>query len=193
MKRGRLACIICGLISLLTTPLWAQSSQNPAMNASDQVAWQLFILANTRAAGTNATFETWASDTDTFQPTPQFPTGPTPLLLHPPVVAAAGRLAIQRGGGLLPAIPPNPAIGEESRRNKVAFDFIVQNNLYKVSGLKAAFGMTLSFPVDAIEIKANWIPVSAVPSFMLNRVSLADVPKVFHVNTGSDGDRKSVV
>ena len=94
---------------------------------------------------------------------------------------------------MLPAIPPNPAIGEESRRNKVAFDFIVQNNLYKVSGLKAAFGMTLSFPVDAIEIKANWIPVSAVPSFMLNRVSLADVPKVFHVNTGSDGKQYALI
>ena len=39
------------------------------------------------------------------------------------------------------------------------FDFIVNNNLYKTSGLKAAFGKTLAFPVDSIEVKANWIAV----------------------------------
>jgi hypothetical protein len=100
---------------------------------------------------------------------------------------------LQRGGRLVPAIPPNPDLGEEARRNRAAFDFIVQNRLYTRSGLKAAFGKSLSFPVDAIEVKANWLPVDMIPSFSLNRVSLADVPTVYHVNTGSDGKRYALI
>jgi hypothetical protein len=117
------------------------------MNASDQLAWQFFIQVNTGAGGSNALFEIWASDTDTFVVNPQFPTTPAPLALHPPAVPNLGRLALQRSGKLLPAIPPGAGVLEESRRNKDSFDFIVQNNLYKITGLRAAFGKTLSFPV----------------------------------------------
>src|SRR5215211_4422614 len=109
-------------VGLAITSASAQNNQNAAMNVPDQVAWQLFIQANTRAGGSNSTFETWASDTDTFKTTPQFPTVP-----H------ARRQVVQRSGQLLPALPPGVSQGvlEESRRNKPAFDFIVQNNLYK--------------------------------------------------------------
>lgn len=173
----------------------AAQDDNPAMNEPDRLAWQLFIEVNARAGavGNNALFETWANDTDTFAPNPQFPASPAPLALHPPVVPTIGREALQESGALLPAVPPNPNIGEESRRNKTAFDFIVQNNLYKVTGLRAAFGKALSFPIDAIEVKANWLPVAAVPAFTLNRVAPADVPRVFHVNTGSDGKQYALV
>lgn len=187
MKNQLRAMLCCAGCVLLSAPAAAQSNSNPAMNAPDQLSWQFFIQVNTSAGGNNATFETWASDTDTFKMNPQFPTVPGPVALRPPVVGAAGREAIQEAGGLLPAVPPDPNIGEETRRNRAAFDFIVRNNLFKVSGLRASFGKTISFPVDAIEVKATWLPVEAVPSFMLNRVTLADVPRVFHVNTGSDG------
>jgi hypothetical protein len=179
-------------------PAWSQSTlqdPNSAMNSPDQVAWELFIHVNTKAGltGNNATFETWASDTDTFTANPQFPATPGPLVLRQPIVPLVGREAIQESGALLPSVPPNPNIGEETRRNKVTFDFIVQNNLFKVSGLRAAFGKTISFPKDSIEVKANWLPVSDIPQFSLNRVTLADVPKVFHVNTGSDGKQYALV
>src|SRR5207253_2377669 len=128
----------------------------------DQLAWQLFIEVNASAGGSNALFETWASDSDTFKVNPQFPVTPAPLALHPPIVPNAGRQALQRSGHLLPAIPPGPGASEETRRNTAAFDFIVQNNLYKITGLRAAFGKALSFPVDAIEVKANWVPVASV-------------------------------
>lgn len=162
-----------------------QSTVNPAMNAPDETAWQLFIVATTSAGGSNATFETWASDTDTFRPNPQFPPGPTALSLHAPIVPSVGRQLLQQNGVLIPALPPGIAQGqsEETRRNRAAFDFIVKNNLYRMSGLIQAFGTTPSFPTDAIEVKANWIPVSNVPAFTLNRVALADVPKFFHVNS----------
>jgi hypothetical protein len=155
------------------------------MTAPDQVAWQLFIQVNTRAGGTNATFETWASDTDTFQPNPQFPTAPTPPVLRRPILPQIAREGVQEAGGLLPAVPPGAAQGilEEARHNKPTFDFIVQNNLYKRSGLKAAFGKTLSFPADSIEVKANWVAVSDIPGFTNNKVTVAQVPGLYHVNS----------
>jgi hypothetical protein len=104
--------------------------------------------------------------------------------LAAPIIATLGPQAIQESGGLLPAIPPDPTQTlEETRRNEAAFKFIKDNGLFKVTGLKAAFGKTLSFPVDSIEVKANWMPIEQVPAFTGNKVALADVPRVFHVNT----------
>lgn len=186
------AAFVCALSLLSSVPVMAQTP-NPAVNAPDQLAWQFFIQVNTSAGGANALFETWASDTDTFNPNPQFPTTAAPLALHAPVVPGQGRLALQRGGRLLPAVPPGPGVLEESRRNKESFDFIVQNNLFKISGLRAAFGKTLSFPVAAMEVKANWQLVTDIPAFTNGRVALADVPKLYHVNTGADGKQYAFV
>lgn len=183
----------CCWLLLPTVPVAAQSTPNPAMNAPDQLAWQFFIQVNTSAGGNNALFETWASDTDTFQPNPQFPTTAAPLALRQPAVPRLGRLAAQRAGRLLPAIPPGAGVLEESRRNRESFDFIVQNNLYKVSGLRAAFGKSLSFPVAAMEVKANWKLVTEIPAFTNGRVALGDVPKLYHVNTGADGQQYAFV
>jgi hypothetical protein len=55
--------------------------------------------------------------------------------------------------------------------------------------LRAAFGKTLSFPAEAIEVKANWLPVSQIPAFTNNRVTVAQVPQLYHVNTGADGNQ----
>jgi hypothetical protein len=193
MKGSLRYVLYAGAFVLSGVSASAQTYQNPAMNAPDQTAWQLFVQVNTRASGTNATFETWASDTDTFQPNPRFPATPAPLALRRPVVPLLGREALQKAGRLLPAVPPGVGASEETRRNRPAFDFIVQNNLYKVSGLRAAFGNTLPFPVDAIEIKANWIPVAQIPAFTNNRVTAPQVPQLYHVNTGSDGNQWALV
>lgn len=184
MRRSTGVTFACSLFLLSNLPAAAQSTPNPAMNAPDQLAWQLFVQVNTRAGGTNATFETWASDTDTFQTNPQFPTAATPPALRRPILPAIVREGVQQSGGLLPALPPGIAQGqmEETRHNKATFDFIVQNNLFKVSGLKAAFGKTLSFPVDSIEVKANWVPVNDIPGFTNNQVTVAQVPQLYHVN-----------
>src|SRR5689334_103795 len=104
MRRCLNLTLACGLLMLPVSP--GQTTDNPAMNAPDQTAWKLFIQVNAAAGGSNATFETWASDSDTFRATPQFPTSASPLTPHAPVVSAAGRLAIQEAGGLLPQVPP---------------------------------------------------------------------------------------
>lgn len=79
---------------------------------------------------------------------------------------------------------------EEVRRNKAGFDYIVDNDLYYQEGLAAMFkkaeeammaaanppegkaaplnmvareALIIGFPDDAVEIKANWVPLSAIP------------------------------
>ena len=173
------------LLVVAAVPAAAQSVPNPAMTAPDQVAWQIFIQANTRADGSNSTFETWASDTDLFKPNPQFPAAVSPPVLRRPILPQVVREGVQEAGGLLPALPPGISQGvtEETRHNKATFDFIVQNNLYKISGLKAAFGKSLSFPTDSVEVKANWVAVNDIPAFTNNAVTVAQVPQLYHVNS----------
>jgi hypothetical protein len=194
MKRVLTCAFVFGMFSLSGLRAFAQVDPDPAMNNPDKLAWQLFVQVNSRAGGTNSVFETFASDTDTFQPNPQFPAGPTPPALHRPILEAFANEAALKNGVLLPALPPDPAQStEETRRNRAAFDFIVQNNLYKVSGLKAAFGETLSFPVDAIEVKANWVPVDKIPVFTKNKVTVAQVPQFYHVNADKNGKKYALV
>jgi hypothetical protein len=81
MKPNLPSAFSCGLIFLSGAMLSGQPTENPAMNAPDQVAWQLFIRVNAAAGGSNALFETWASDTDTFKANPQFPSTPSPLTI----------------------------------------------------------------------------------------------------------------
>ena len=194
MKRLVAGAIAAGL--LLLGPAFAAGSTDPspAMNNPDRLAWQLFLQVNANAGGSNALFETWASDTDTFKPHPVFPQGVRALTLHPPALESAVRQELQEEGKLAPQIPPGaPSVLEESRRNREAFDFIVKNDLYARSGLMKAFGRQLDFPVDSIEVKGNWMPVADIPKWTLGRVSAANVSKLFHVNTGSDHKQYALV
>jgi hypothetical protein len=157
--------------------------QNPALNAPDQLAWVLFAHLNQKAPiqakvgprslDTNdSIWETWADDDQTFPA--------QPLRAKPPVwPGAAGRrknlvepnqqrvhrerLRFMGALGQPQPIPDvTPSGTEEVRRNRVAFDYIVSGGLYYTQGLKAAFqkGAPLSFPVDSVEVKANWVPIT---------------------------------
>lgn len=80
-------------------------------------------------------------------------------------------------------MPPGATVSEEVRRNKTAFDFIVDHKLFNRTGLKQAFaaGKPIVFPIDAIEVKANWVPASSVNA------------SLYHVNTASDGKQYALV
>jgi hypothetical protein len=157
---------------------------NPALNVPDQLAWVLFAQLNQKAQlqakvgprklDTNdSVWETWADDDQTF------PARPSPA--SPPTWPGAGarrknlvvpnqqrvhreRLRFMGGGEGAPQPIPDvtPTGTEEVRRNQVTFDYIVSNGLYYTQGLKAAFqkGVPLSFPVDSVEVKANWVPIT---------------------------------
>ncbi|HEX5185067.1 MAG TPA: hypothetical protein VFW19_18165 [Allosphingosinicella sp.] len=156
----------------------------PAMNAPDKTAWDIFIEAVKPGAGSESAFQGWASDTDTFKPNAVWPAqaqaqtnveakgklgAPHALLgrpaLRPHRMLEAG--AVQQQGIPNPA-PPSTEPGadnnliEEVFRDHPAFDFIVGNHLNSRSGLIAAFkaGTNISFPADSVEVKTNWIPVA---------------------------------
>ena len=191
------ASVLAGVLQMPIESL-AQDA-NPALNAPDALAWTLFLQVNAKAAtsGDSALFETWKSDHDTFQPNPPPWTTPSAALAlqEPALLKAAQEIQAKTRRGPRPQVVPGGTPqqpSEETRRNKSAYEFIVGNNLYKISGLRAAFGKTLSFPVDAIEVKANWYPVldpkdptkSGIPGYT---GAVSDTSKVYHVNTASDG------
>jgi hypothetical protein len=162
---------------------------NPALTDPEQTNWELFLEVNAdakTAGNNNALFETWASDADTFQTNPRWPTTPSVLALKPRALSLVARM---RGvTGLHPQVVVGGAQTEETRRNKPDFDFIANNNLYKVSGLAAAFsaGKALSFPTDSLEVKANWILIENLKDFNGFTGSAADAAKLYHVNTATD-------
>ncbi|HEX9963545.1 MAG TPA: hypothetical protein VGB04_01010 [Allosphingosinicella sp.] len=59
-------------------------------------------------------------------------------------------------------------VGEEVRRDRASFDYIVGNGLWSLAGLKAFFGTAkeVAFPNDSLQIKADWIPVSALAKWL---------------------------
>jgi hypothetical protein len=93
---------------------------------------------------------------------------------------------LTHGGIRIRVVPGGPGlVSEETRRNRADFDFIVQNNLFKVSGLKAAYqsGRPISFPLQSIEVKANWVEVGRLKEFNGFTGSAADAAKIYHVNS----------
>ncbi len=53
----------------------------------------------------------------------------------------------------------SPGGGEEVRRNRASFDYIIGNGLWYKAGLATAYNTRttpVTFPVNAIEVKAEW-------------------------------------
>lgn len=159
----------------------AQTVPNPAMNAPDQLAWVLFLQVNAdvSAPGNNdALFETWPNDGDTFAIKPaRFARAHHPLRLSPQALVAAHDPSLE-------------GAGEETNRNQAAYDFIVDNHLYSMRGLQAAFGKTLHFPVEAVEVKANWYPVEHIPGYGGDP---SQAYRVYHVSTDAAGHAYALV
>jgi hypothetical protein len=181
MKRTTQATLLT-LLLLLPAAQTRAADPDPAMSSPDEFSWELFVRVNAPAASqgnNNVLFETWANDGDTFTQNPHWPsTTPSPKVLKVPALIARA----PRRPGLQPNVEPGGT--EEVRRNKVTFDFIVKNKLYLTSGLVAAFkaGTSISFPIDSIEVKANWKPVTAGMD-----------TSTYHVNTASDGKKYALV
>jgi hypothetical protein len=184
---------------------------DPALNNPDKVSWELFAMVNKSVPGVNnnVLFETWAANEDTFQQNPKFPGASAPpncapaqiaalttaLPQQPPITPVASPKILNvpalialapRPPGLQPhvvPVAPGEEVSEETRRNRATFDFILCNKLYTKAGLRVAFaaGQPISFPLESMEVKANWVPVG-------NRS-----PAEYHVNTASDNKRYALV
>jgi hypothetical protein len=208
MKHALAALAIAG--TLIGSANAQTPDPDPGVNNPDMVSWQLFALVNKSVpgVGNNAVFETWASNEDTFQTNPKFPGASGPPNCGQPLVAAApGGIQVAaitpvaspkilnvpalealapRPPGLQPHVIPGGTedqASEEVRRNPATFNFIFCNKLFTRAGLRAAFaaGQPISFPLDSMEVKANWKPAG-------NRS-----PTEYHINTASDGKRYALV
>ncbi len=197
-KNGLALCALT--LALLVAPAGKAESFPPGTTAGspgpewDKRAWDLFTsaMAPAKAAGAGhlATFETWASDEDTYTKDPKWPTpfapGKVPsfaerrfhtsLLLRnmaPHGLKATSQSTIQ-AACTTPAAPQsdnypaNGCIAEESRRNRISFDYIVGNHLYTSKGLSEVFKnqKKIQFPAESFELKADWAPVSDIITWL---------------------------
>jgi hypothetical protein len=169
---------------------------NPALNDPDRVTWCLFLYVGSQAAtagNNNALFETWASDNETFQTNPIWPTTAPTMALRQPILPHLSRAP--QPGDVTPFVlpflsqcqPNQLCVGEETRRNKSTFDFIVSNKLFTRDGLRA-YAKTIVFPADSIEVKANWVPVSQLAAFLGQSGAPAD-PTLYHLNMTTENGR----
>ena len=152
---------------------------------SDAFIWDLvtqFAAPASPQSPSPVVFETWASDEDTFNQDPQWPSGPRPLRFHVSVletikkgepVAPAKAFTIDVAcnpptGAAVGHFPttgtPPPCVAEQVARNRPLFDYIVKNSLNTRTGLAAAYksGITVDMPVEAIALKGDWVPVAAL-------------------------------
>ena len=166
-------------VSLLSASVLAVHAQTPiqAINLPDKFNWELFANLNAPAPnGKDRVWETWADNQTTFPDNPsrsQAPQFPSPLVVASRAIQPIRQLqflqAELKALGMDAGVHPLVALGggEEVRRNKEGFDFIVAKKLWFKEGLAEAFsGEKLSFPPGAIEVKAAWGPPisSATPS-----------------------------
>jgi hypothetical protein len=209
MKRALNAFVIS--VALVGSASAQTPDPDPALNNPDKVSWELFVLVNKSVPNlnNNVVFETWASNEDTFVQNPKFPGASAPPSCAPAQVAAAPAAPVQLAAitpvaspkilnvpalealaplapGLQPQVapaPPGREASEETRRNQSTFDFIVCNKLFSKAGLRVAFaaGKPISFPIDSMEVKANWV--------LANDLS----PAEYHINTASDNKRYALV
>jgi hypothetical protein len=130
----------------------------------------LFAKLNQKApiqcAETNNTiWETWADNAETFP-------GSQPKWPEVCGTAEKPRLKVLRERSInlflkeeeKPIIPGVEFVSssvEEVRRNRAVFDYIVNKNLWNLEGLVKAYASeeNIELPPDAIEVKADWVPI----------------------------------
>ncbi len=69
------------------------------------------------------------------------------------------------------ATPPFGCVAEEVRRNPLSFDHIVKHRLNTQAGVIAAYkagGAIPPFPDGAVELKADWVPLSTLIQWLKN-------------------------
>ena len=158
----------------------------------DKQSWEAFVTA-IKPVGGVATFETWKSDEDIYNPpvgvgaekklARRFSTkglGEVRALLHgspaillpaPPVDGSCNQVG---GQGTTPSAINNEGnfpvgcVAEEVRRDPASSSYILLNNLNTLSGLAANFASSqpVVFPDGAIEVKADWVPVNDLVTWL---------------------------
>jgi hypothetical protein len=178
--------------------------------SSDAFIWRLFTefaAPASRPRPSPVVFETWASDEDTFTPTPHWPTPDEPKKLHASVLDAVklsasapeslarllaaaidapckppGNAAV---GGFPTSGSPTPCIAEETKRNRRQYDYIVNNNLHTAAGLAAAFkkSFKVEMPPEAIAVKGNWVPLPTLLQWIPQLGNIGNIERLYYTTT----------
>ncbi len=166
---------------------------------SDQFVWNQFSNAvkSVPLAPTKTEFQTWATDNDIYvDPTPAWPSAQAPVVLHG-VPLARLRLHNPEALDVACATPENPyvanfpssgCIAEEVYRNRIQFDYIVNNGLNTKAGLAAFYntGKPVLMPRESISIKADWVPVKTVAQWVPQVGTVENVRKYYFVTTSGN-------
>jgi hypothetical protein len=232
------------------SPTGVGYSPGPAL---DGEAWAGFITALTPISNQGPlTFETWATDADTFTINPTFPSvngkqvaarslaarfqlsglqrahlpvglaAALPKTTHAPADAntALPVPCFAPGEPAAASFPPPPkgvkspptqltdaCFAEEVRRNLISWSYITNNNFNTQNGLIAAYeawsaagyspAKAITFPAGAIELKADWVPVSTLVTWLnSNNITfsgsaptVSNIPNYYYVTSGSSHDQ----
>jgi hypothetical protein len=217
------SAVVAGLtLALLgSAAVWAQNTVVIAVPAragavngtaenSDAFIWRLFTefaAPASRPRPSPVVFETWASDEDTFTPTPHWPGPNEAKKLHASVLdamklpasapeslvrqlaasidapcKAPGNAAV---GGFPASGSPTPCIAEETKRNRPQFDYIVNNNLNTKAGLAIAFARSfkVEMPVESIAVKGNWVPVPTLLQWIPQLGNVGNIERLYYTAT----------
>lgn len=182
---------------------------------SDAFIWRLFtefVAPASPSRPTPVVFETWASDDDTFSPTPHWPEPGVTMKLHASLLATLKRqptaeldsrarlLALidvpcqPPGNAAVGAFPttgsPTPCIGEQTKRNRAQFDYIVKNNLNTKAGLAAAFAKRLKveMPPESIAIKGDWVPLTALLQWVPELRDIANIKELYYTSVSGSAE-----
>ncbi|MEP7217379.1 MAG: hypothetical protein ABI876_00600 [Bacteroidota bacterium] len=178
---------------------------NPSMNNPDKQAWQLFVEVNKPAdsnrPGRSAVWETWALAKDVYNDPNKKPiwdsvtnVSKTPrdfdrlplqqlMRLDEGLESESDSLARSRPkAGLDVFFIPTDLLADsttdETRMNKVVFDYVANNDLYYVEGQEAFFNQSkvVDLPIQAKEVKAQWrrIGVADTGIYHYNSISVYD-------------------
>jgi hypothetical protein len=135
------------------------------------VAWMLFARVNQPKPnqGQNVSqWEMWPSNDDTFSPAVGLFKAETKVRTRPHLQAPKFmKIEGQVKGFHLFMLPPNGG-GEEVTRNLDSYNYIIQNGLQSVAGVKKFFSTAnakVDLPVGAIEVKASWVPGATVGAY----------------------------
>lgn len=177
-----------------------------ARENSDAFIWRLLTQFAAPVSSTQASpvvFETRASDADTFSKTPHWPDPGTPMRFHASALAtfkavvpggADAHLPIDVPcatpgnapvGGFPTSGNPKPCIGEQTKRNRPMFDYIVTNHLNTQAELAAAFAKSfkVEMPPESIAVKGDWVPVQTLLQWIPSIGSTGNVTKLYHTAT----------
>jgi hypothetical protein len=111
---------------------------------------------------------------------------PNPDISQPPVPPPAAHFPTP-----FTDTPPFGCVAEEVRRNPLSYDHIVNNHLNTQAGLIAAYkagGAIPPFPDAAVELKADWVPLSTLIQWLKNNgktVTANEVATSYHHITQS--------